>query len=183
MFIRQFLISTIALAVIPPAVLCAAHTVEYVGGTAKSIPMNATGSLNVDTKELRFVYGQGVYKLPYDQITGTEISRGEKRHVLKKIPVPSLFPGRKKETLSISYKDASGVTGTLNFELSARQASAAQDAIEEQKAAPAAAAAAGQAPTEWWGDRYWKTTRNKATWETDTTTATQQAPEAASPKY
>jgi hypothetical protein len=178
MSIRQFLISTIAFAILPTAVLRAADTAEYIGGTVKAIPMNSTGLLNLDdAKVLKFNYGQAVYKLPYEQITGTEITKGETRHVLKKIPVPSLF-GRKKETLTISYKDPAGASGTLTFELAARLASAVQDTIAEQKAAPQAAAA--NQSNEWWGDKYWKTNSNKATWEADATTAAKPAPAAPS---
>ena len=177
MSIRQFLISTIALAMLPPAVLRASDTVEYVGGTVKSIPMNSTGFLNLDdTKVLKFNFGQAVYKLPYDQITGTEVTKSETRHVLKKLPVPSLF-GRKKETLTISYKDAAGATGKLSFELTARLASSVQDTIAEQKAAPLAEAA--NPSNDWWGDKYWKTNRNKTVWDSSTATATQPAPVAA----
>jgi hypothetical protein len=163
--IRQIVVSAIVFAMVPSAVLRAAsHTVEYVGGTVKSIPVYSAGSLNLDdAKELSFSYGQSVYKIPYDQITGTQITQsgGGGHHLFGKIPVPSL-PGKKKETLSISYKDPAGPSGTLNFELSAHQASEAREAIAEKKAPKATTASQ---PEEWWGDRYWKTNRNKATWE------------------
>src|ERR1035438_7689532 len=164
MSIRQFLVPTIALAILPIAVLRAADTAEYIGGTVKSIPMNSTGFLNLDdTKVLKFNYGPAVYKLPYDQITGTEVTKSETRHVLKKLPVPSLF-GKKKETLTISYKDAAGVTGKLSFEVAARLAAIVQTTIAEVKALPDAATAANESK-EWWGDKYWKTNSNKATWD------------------
>jgi hypothetical protein len=165
--IRQMLISTIAIAVIGPVALRGAEIAEYLGGTVKSIPVNATGSLSLgDAKELRFNYGQSVYKLPYGQITGTEIIQGEGRHVLH-VRVPRFF-GKNKETLAINYKDAAGASGTLNFELSARQASAARDTIAERKAPQAASANQTAQSNEWWGDKYWKTTRNRATWEATT---------------
>jgi hypothetical protein len=175
MSIRQFLISTIALAILPAAVLRASDSVEYVGGTVKAIPMNSVGFLNVyEPKVLKFNYGQSEYKLPYDQITGTEITKGETKHVLKKLPVPSLF-GRKKETLTISYKDPAGATGTLTFELAAKQASIVQNTIAEQKAI--AQATANQSD-EWWGDKYWKTNSNRSAWEAKTATADKAAPPA-----
>ena len=177
MSIRQILIPTIALAILPTAVLRAADTAEYVGGTVKSIPMNSIGFLNVDdTKVLKFNYGPTAYKLPYEQITGTEVTKSESRHVLKKFPVPNF--GHKKETLTISYKDAAGVTGKLNFEVSARQAASVQTTIAEVKALPDAATAANDSK-EWWGDKYWKTNANKATWDASTASASQPAPAAA----
>ena len=171
MSIRQFLISTIALAILPPAVLRASDTAEYVGGSVKSIPMNSIGFLDADNaKALHFSYGQSVYKLPYEQITGTEITKSDTKRVLKKIPVPTF--GRRKETLTIRYKDASGATGTLEFDLAHRYALAIQDSIAEQKAAPQSATQSD----EWWGDRYWKTNSNKAAWEAPAQTAAQPAP-------
>jgi hypothetical protein len=176
MSIRQFLVSTIALAILPSAILRASDTAEYVGGTVKSIPMNSTGFLNLeDTKVLKFNYGQAVYKLPYDQITGTEVTKSDTRKVLKTVPVPSLF-GRKKETLTISYKDAAGASGKLSFELAARLAASVQDTIAEQKAIPQAESA--NQSNDWWGDKYWKTNRNKAAWEAGSATAAQPAPAA-----
>jgi hypothetical protein len=179
MSIRQFLFSTIALAIIPTAVLRAADTAEYVGGTVKSIPMNSIGFLALDDiKSLKFNYGQAVYKLPYDQITGTEVSKGDTRHILKKLPIPSAF-SRKKETLTISYKDAAGVTGKLSFELGARVATSIQAGIAETKAALEANATNDS--KDWWGDRYWRTNSNKPTWDASTASAAQPAQAAAPP--
>ncbi len=169
--IRQILISTIALAVIPQAALLAADTVEYLGGTVKSIPANSTGSLNLgDPKELRFNYGASVYKLPYGQITNTQIIETEGRHLFGRIPLPTLR-GRRKDTLAISYKDPAGASGTLNFELYASQAEEARETIAEKKSA--VQTAGPNQPDEWWGDKYWKTNRNKATWEAGAATAVQ----------
>ena len=173
MSIRQFLVSAIALTILPSAILRASDTAEYVGGTVKSIPMNSTGFLNLDdAKVLKFQYGQAVYKLPYDQITGTEITKSDTRHVLKMVPVPSLF-GRKKETLTISYKDAAGASEKLSFELTARLAVSVQNTIAEQKAIPQTETA--NESNEWWGDKYWKTNRNKVAWEAGVATAAQPA--------
>jgi len=179
MSIRQFLVSTIAFAILPTAVLRASDTAEYIGGTVKAIPMNSIGFLNLeDTKVMKFNYGQAVYKLPYDEITGTEVTKGETHHVLKKFPVPSLF-GRNKETLTISYKDPAGVTGKLSFEVTARLAASVQNSITEQKALPLAEAT--NDPNEWWGDKYWKTNRNKNTWDANAAASNSQPAQAATP--
>jgi hypothetical protein len=162
---RQFLFSTLIFALVPSAAVYAgSSTVEYVGGTVKSIPANSVGSFSFDdAKELKFTYGESVYKLSYEQVTATDISKGEGHHIFRKIPVPSLIPGRRKETLTISYKDSTGATGTLNFELAASQASEARDTIAAKKS-PQNSETATQS-NEWWGDQWWKTTRNQATWE------------------
>jgi len=160
--IRQIVISAIVFAVLPPAVVRGADRVEYVGGTVKSIPLNATGALSfADGKEMRFNYGQSIYKLSYEQISSTEIVQGETKHFLHKIPVPSF--GRAKQTLSIKYKDPAGGSGTLEFEMSSRQAAEARETIVAMQEALQSAGASKQ--TDWWGDRYWKTNRNRSTWE------------------
>jgi len=174
---RQLLFSTLVFTLIPPFALKGApNAIEYVGGTVKSIPVNATGTFDFDSsRELRFNYGGSVFALPYELITSTEVTKGESHHVLRKIPVPSLVPGRRRETLTIAYKDATGAAGTLNFELTANQAGEVQDNIAAGKAFAAATAAPGN---EWWGDRYWKTNRNKSEWQPQSAQSTQASPSA-----
>ena len=173
---RQLVFSTLVFALVPPVVLRGASSaVEYVGGTVKSIPANSTGTFSFDdAKELRFNYNNTSYSLPYDQVATTDVTKGESHHILRKIPVPSFSPGKRKETLTIGYKDASGTAGTLNFELTADQATEACDTIAAKKAAIAAGVAARS--IDWWGDKYWKTNRNQSTWETQT--AAQPSPSA-----
>ena len=174
--IRQILFSMMIFALVPPAVVRGStDTATYVGGSVKSIPLDLIGTLDVNDKgELRFDYGTATYKLPCTQITSTAITQGETRHLFHRIPVPSLMPARKKETLTINYKDAAGVNGTLNFELASSQASALLETIEIKKAIPATAAS-GQSGDDWWGDKYWKTTRNRTDWEGGANTASQTA--------
>jgi hypothetical protein len=149
---------------------------EYVGGTAKGIPLNAIGSLSFDdSKELRFQYGKSVFQLPYASITATDVtSRGHFYHVLGHIPVPRLFSRGGPQIFSIRYKDASGGNATASFEMAAKAIPATREALaarqEPQSGALASAPASGQ-PEAWWGDHVWKTTRNRSTWPGDTTPA------------
>ena len=161
--IRQILVSTLVFAAVPPAVLHAASdTVQYVGGTVKSIPVNSAGSFNFDdAKELRFHYNGVVYRLPYDQITSTDIEKADVKHVMRVIPAQSLMFTHRKRTLVINYTDSSGATGTLNFELAAYRAADAQEIIAAKKTPPPA----GIVEAAWWGDKVWKTPRNKAAWD------------------
>jgi hypothetical protein len=161
--IRQILVSTLVFAAVPPAVLHAASdTVQYVGGTVKSIPVNSAGSFNFDdAKELRFHYNGVVYRLPYDQITSTDIEKADVKHVMRVIPAQSLMFTHRKRTLVINYTDSSGATGTLNFELAAYRAADAQETIAAKKTPPPA----GVVEAAWWGDKIWKTPRNKAAWD------------------
>ena len=164
---RLILLSMIVYVLAPPAVVQGYNdTATYVSGSVKSIPINMIGSLDVTEKgELRFDYGAAVYKVPCSQITSTAVTQEEARRILHRIPVPSLAPGRKKQTLTISYKDAAGANATMNFELSASQASDVLENIANVKATPQAAPSLNQSNNDWWGDKYWKTNRNLTGWE------------------
>jgi hypothetical protein len=164
--IRTLLASTIILAAMPPAVVRAASdSVEYVGGTVKTIPVNSAGSFNFDdAKEFRFTYGGAVYSLPYDQITTTQIEKADIRRVWHVFPAVSPIASRRRQTLVINYTDASGATGAVNFELAAYKAEEAQQTIAAKKS-PGPGPIDAQAQTAWWGDKYWRTNRNKAEWD------------------
>ena len=167
---RPVLISALIFAAVPPAaVRAASDNVQYVGGTVKSIPVNSAGKFSFDdAKEFRFTYSGSVYKLPYDRITGIDIEKADIRRVLHVFPAMSPIASHRKQTLVINYTDATGTTGTLNFELMAYRAVEAQETIAAKKS-PISPAAAIAASNEWWGDKYWKTKRNQATWDAQAT--------------
>lgn len=165
--IGRVLLPSLAIALASVAVLNGAATpgkISYVGGTVEAIPVNSAGTFNFeDAKNFQFKYGNSVYKLPYAQITGTEITRAELRRV-HRIPMPSLVPSHWKDILTISYKDASGAAGTLKFEMPTMAALDARQQIADKTAPPGESAATAQ-DNQWWGDKYWKTLRNKSTWD------------------
>ena len=164
--IRQVLISTLIFAAVPPSVVRAASDyVEYVGGTVKSIPVNSNGKFSFeDAKEFRFTYNGEVYKLPYDQITSTDIEKADVRRVWHVFPAVSPIASHRRQTLVINYTDSTGATGTLNFELTAYRAVEAQETIAAKRS-PISPAAAAAASNEWWGDRVWRTKRNQSLWD------------------
>ena len=161
--IRQHLISALLFAaVLPAAVHGASAPVQYVGGTVKSIPVNSGGTFNFDdAKDFRFTYDGSVYKLPYDQITSTSIEKADIRRVWHVFPAMSPIANHRMQTLVVNYTDATGATGTLNFELMEYRAVDAQETI----AAKRSPVAASPAETAWWGDKLWKTTRNQSVWD------------------
>jgi hypothetical protein len=178
--VHQTLFSALVFAIIPSALLGATSTaVEYVGGTVKSIPANSIGTFNFDDgKQMRFNYGSTAYQLSYDEIIGTDVAKAEGHHILHKIPVPQFDPRKRKETLSIHFKNESGATETLNFELAAEQADRARDMIAIMKKGPENVLTSQK--DDWWGDKYWKTNRNKAAWDAGSASNAQPAPAAPS---
>jgi hypothetical protein len=162
--VHQILLSTLVFAIVPTAVLGGTPSaVEYVGGTVKSIPANSIGAFNFDDgTRMRFYYGGAAYEVPYDRITGTDVAKAEGHHILHKIPVHTFDPRKRRETLSIHFKGEGDTAETLNFELAAAQADDARNTIAIKKAGPQNALAN---QNDWWGDKYWKTLRNRPAWD------------------
>lgn len=161
---RLILFSAAALVMADAASLDA----SYVGGTVKAIPVNAPGSLDLNNgSELKFRYGQSIYRIPYAQITGSDTYSVEGRKLFGHLPVPSVVPGKRKRTLAITYKDADGGRGVLNFELTGREASSAQDIISARLDVVNSPQIAASADESWWGDKYWKTNRNRSIWASE----------------
>lgn len=185
MFVTRQIVISLVIAAVPPAVLTAgSESVQYVGGTVKSIPVNSTGTFSFeDAKEFHFDYKGSTFKLPYDQITTMNIEKADVRRVMHIFPAVSPVASRRKQTLVINFADAAGTTGTLKFELPAYRAEDAQQTLAAKRSpmSPAVAAAqAAAASNEWWGDSVWKTKRNQAAWDTQAALAAQGAQAQAS---
>ncbi len=153
-----------SLAMMAPAGLFAASggSTEFVGGTIKSIPANAVGSLDASGPEgLRFLYGSSVFSLSYDKITGAQVAEPVSRH-LWRVPVPTI--GRGVRLLTISYRDADK-SGMVTFKAPVPVAWNVWSAIDDRRKKPAASTKAAVSVEEaWWGDKYWRTNRNKEKW-------------------
>src|SRR5271155_1827311 len=105
--LRVALFTTAVVFVLPPSQAKADESVEvqFLGGTEKTIPADTFGTLSLkDPNELRFQYGTSSYRVPYTQITETEVIDHEnKGHLLVHMP------GKKHyQTLAISYHDPNG---------------------------------------------------------------------------
>ncbi len=142
-------------------------TVEFVSGTVKSIPANTTGSLDTEgSSELSFHYGKSVFSLPYHSITNTEVTEPSGHH-LWKVPVPKI--GKNARFLNISYREGEN-TRMVTFKSNPGTVTAVVNAINDHRKDPKPATAAVKTPSvktegeTWWGDQYWRTTRNKAKW-------------------
>ena len=166
-FFRVAVLTTAVVFVLPPSQARADDSIEaqFLGGTIKTIPADSFGTLNLkDTNELRFQYGASVFRLPYSQITETEVTEpNNKGHWLVHLP------GRKHfDTLVIVYHDANGAENTLNFQVNSRLADVADSAIATRRHSAEAATAD---PNGFWGDKVWKTARNRPLWEPQPKTA------------
>jgi hypothetical protein len=159
---RLSLLSAVMLAgvvlIMPPGISAGtAKNAEFVSGSEKSIPANTLGSLDVDSStELRFHYGQALFALPYQKITGTEVVEPNGRH-LWKMKVPPI--GKSSRFLTITYKDGE-TSRMMTFKAPTTQVSNLVSVIDERRKPKDLAKSAD----DWWGDKVWRTTRNKSKW-------------------
>jgi hypothetical protein len=118
---------------------------------------------------LRFRYGKSVFALPYQQITNTQVVEPDGKH-LWKVPVPTL--GKGSRLLTITFKDGDE-SRMLTFKAPAYTVSHLLSTIDDRRQTPKTASVSASAsakasvtetPEVWWGDRYWRTNRNKAKW-------------------
>jgi hypothetical protein len=144
--------------------------VEFVSGTVTSIPVRTAGTLDTASHvDLQFHYSGTVFSVPYQKITSTETADPSGWHIWR-VPIPKL--GRSTRLLTISYRKVDDSTATVTFKASAGIVSSLVDVIDERREPtpdPASlktreAAAAKLADEEWWGNRYWRTQRNKGKW-------------------
>jgi len=177
---RLALFSAAAMIALPPASVKAAEVqVQYVGGTRNAIPPNTVGWLKFDNpKELMFNYGPAIFRMPYSQITGSDLQNvDDSKKLFGHVPLPSLTPWKKrKQNLSITF-NAGDKPGTLNFLI------LVQDAVMAEALLTAARNpkpdATQTADDSFWGDRIWKTNRNRPTWASEKPADTSQAPQSA----
>jgi hypothetical protein len=149
--------------IMPPAISAGTvRNAEFVSGTLTTIPANTVGSLDVDNStELTFHYGQSVFTLPFQNITNTQVVEPNGRH-LWKVPVPKL--GRSSRFLTITYSEGDK-SRMLTFKASTDDVTDMVGTINQRRKDPKGASAkASKTEEDWWGDRYWRTNRNKAKW-------------------
>jgi|SRR5947209_7471515 len=142
---------------------------EYLGGTVKSIPVNTVGTLDLsDSRSLLFRYGRAVYKLAFEDIKSFEISHSNSvRRVLGHVPVPH-SPWRKQDAIvNLSFRSEEMPTGTLSFKIASNDLTTTEWTLKSRIEDPnhnSLVADRAKLPESWWGDRYWRTTRNSAGW-------------------
>jgi hypothetical protein len=145
----------------------AANDAEYLGGTT-AIPGNTIGTLDLsDSQELRFRYGKSIYRLPYSQIDAFDFSAGPRHRVFHKVTVSGKLWPRKHNILNLDVRDEKGEISSISFARPGKAVASAADAVLDARTASLNAslnAANGNQPDSWWGDKYWRTTRNNPNW-------------------
>ena len=169
---RRSLFISVTIALLAPTLTLAvpAGSVEFVSGTVKAIPANTAGTLDArSASELSFHYGKSVLSVPYSAITSTEVTEPSSHHIWR-VPVPKI--GKSERFLNITYREGDK-SRMLTFKAPTATVKELVNAIYERRkdpkadtdAATLAARPSVKTDTEaWWGDRYWRTNRNKSKW-------------------
>ena len=156
---------------------------EFVSGTATSISTGTPGSLDTTSHtDLEFRYHGEIFSVPYQKITSTATANETGRHFWK-IPVPKI--GKTERLLTIAYRTGDDSTASVTFKIPKLAATSLVNIIEERRSPEAAQAplkvrqeAARVQEEEWWGNRYWRTLRNKSKWPQPSDAAQTVAPAA-----
>ena len=146
----------------------------FTGGTVAYIPRYSDGHLDLsDRTSLKFQYGQPSWSLAYNRITSIEIA-DRKVSKLIKIPVFS----RERRVLNITFLTEKGRSGNLQLEVDTKDSVELLPLLESRTGKTVAVAGAID-PDGWWGDKFWRTSANKASWDQRTQDAKAAAPPQA----
>ena len=155
-----------------------ANSAAFVGGTVSAIPVNTAGQLDLsDAEMLRFQYGESSYAIPYDSIVSFRRGRGSNGGFGKRITggaakvggtiLPMLFS--KKKYLTVEFRAGEDTTTQQAvFQVSGDTADAAIPVLKARtrktpEAGPTTAATLSEEDS-WWGNRLWRTNRNRHLW-------------------
>ena len=161
---------TIAMVVMPSAQSSdLQRPAEFISGTATTIATGTPGALDTTSHtDLEFRYHGQVFSVPYLKITSTATA-SETGHHIWKVPVPKI--GKSERLLTIAYRNSDDSTASVTFKVPTAMTNNLVGIIEERRSPEAAQAplkvrqeAARVAEDEWWGNRYWKTLRNRSKW-------------------
>ena len=137
-------------------------SVTYIGGNVADFAPNTGASLYLNNSQsMEFRTPLHVVQVPYSQILKAELGSVQ-LHTYEPQPLYKVWalPKRlmKSETrqMTVAYKNEDGQAKTMTIELSKTDAARLLARIERRNGTVA--------DSNWWGDGYWKTTRNKDQW-------------------
>jgi hypothetical protein len=160
------------------------ETSTYVDGNVTSLKPNTGGTLVfTDDNSMMFRTGLAEVAVPYASILRAELgatqTHGHDEPAYKLWALPKRLHKTETQLLTLEFKNGLGESQTMTLELSKPAASSVLSTIEEKTAKPAeakagekaaTASASASAPSKdlskdaWWGDSYWKTSRNQGSW-------------------
>jgi len=138
------------------------QTVTYIGGTVADLAPNTGATLNLtNSQALELRTPLQTLQVPYGQISKAELGvvnvhSSEPEALYKVWALPKRLMKSETQQMTVAFTSASGQDQTMTIELSKPAASGLLATIERRSG--------HVANNTWWGDSYWKTTRNKDNW-------------------
>lgn len=137
-------------------------TVTYIDGNVADLTPNSGATLNMNnpqTMELKTPLHK--VQIPYSQISKAEVGSvmvhtADPEPLYKVWALPKRLMKSETQQMTLAFTDANGQSQTMTIEMSKVSADGVLATIERHSAKVA--------NTKWWGDDYWKTTRNRDTW-------------------
>jgi hypothetical protein len=156
----------------------AAHkqeSVTYVSGNLTGVLPNSGGSLLLSgDSALELKTGLSSVAIPYSGITKAELGavreHSDSEPLYKVWAIHKRFSKSETQLLKVDFMDSEGEEKTLTVELDKSAAAGVVEAIQEHNPSVASnvksrvAASHNAKPDAWWGDSYWKTSRNADQW-------------------
>jgi len=159
--------------------LCGAARPEnstYVDGNIAALKPNTGGTLVfTDDNAMTFRTGLAEVAIPYKGIRkaeagATQVHSHSDAPAYKVWTLPRRLHRTETQLLTVEFKNEQGEDQTMTLEMAKPSAGNVLATIEghTEVGAAAQAAAARAKQDDWWGDRYWKTTRNSEQWNGNT---------------
>jgi hypothetical protein len=156
----------------------AAHkqeSVTYVSGNLTGVLPNSGGSLILsDDTALELRTGLSSVAVPYAGISKAELGavreHSDSEPLYKVWAIHKRFSKSETQLLKVDFKDSEGEEKTLTVELDKSAAPGVVEAIQGHNPSVATnvktrvSATQAAKPDAWWGDSYWKTSRNADQW-------------------
>ena len=137
-------------------------TVTYIDGNVAELSPSTGATLymnNPQSMELKTPLHK--VQIPYAQISKAELGSvtvhtSEPEPLYKVWALPKRLIKSETQQMTLAFTDGNGQNQTMTIEMSKASADGVLATIERHSAKVA--------NTNWWGDNYWKTTRNRDTW-------------------
>lgn len=157
------------------------ETSTYVSGNISALKPNTGGTLVFTDKDsMMFRSGSTEVKVPYASILHAELNETQDRshdQGSKILTLANRIFKTETQLLSVEFKSGLGENQTMTLQLAKFVAPGVLSTIKEHtgdqvaatkpgSGSKAAAAASSDEKGAWWGDGYWKTTRNQESWNT-----------------
>lgn len=139
-------------------------TVTYLEGNLTGVTPNTGGSLVSAEDAMALKTGLSTVLVPYSSISKAELGairqRSEKDPLYKVWSIHKRVIKPENQLLRVDFTNEAGEQKTMTVELARPAAVNVWETVELYRVASEKAARAAQ----WWGDQYWKTTRNASSW-------------------